>query len=113
MAGTPLQYPVYAATLTLTTTPQNLLTLLQAIGGRYLNCPSSSRSYQIQADPANTPKALIGDENLALSPQQCGQVLSAGVVLTDRATMPYIAPFGSLWGASATSTALVNVMVWQ
>ena len=51
MPGTPLQYPLYACTVTVTTSSQRLLALIQALGGKYVNCAGSSQSFQVQPDP--------------------------------------------------------------
>lgn len=113
MAGTPLQYPLYACTVTVTNTPQNLLALIQAIGGKYKNCPGSSASYQLQADPANSNNILVGDENVAVSPQQCAALLAPGAGDSYATRCPYIGPIGSLWVVTSAATALLNLAVFQ
>jgi hypothetical protein len=114
MAGTPLQFAFCAFTLTLTTSPQNLLKLAQGLGGKYINMNSSGYSYQIQFDPNNGANILIGDENVAVSPQQCAIVGVPGAGDSQGTRVPYIAPFGCLWGVAAgAGAALINVAVFQ
>lgn len=108
----PFQNPVYACTVALTGTAQNLLALVQAKGGRYANVQSSCRSYQMQLDPASASGALIGDENVAASPQNCGLNLATGDGFLDRASVPGMAPIGSLFGVAAGSAATLNLMIF-
>lgn len=107
----PVQRPLYCCTITLTTAPQNLLAIVQALGGRFALCNASGQGYSLQADPSNTPNILIGDEGLTVSPQNCGLNLPAGATAGQQSQIPYTAPFGSLWGAAKSSTALLNITI--
>lgn len=115
MPGPVMQYPLYACTLTLTTTPANLLTLIRALGGKYANCSGGSASFQLQADPNNAQDIFVGDENVAISPQQCmARLVAAGGADSYAAVIPFNAPIGSVWVvAVASGTALLNVAVFQ
>lgn len=115
MAGTPLQYPLYACTVTAPqTTAVSLLGLIQALGGKYVNCPGSSAQYQLQFDPSNAANILVGDENTAISPQQCAVNGQPGGGVGVGVGMPYIGPIGSVYVvASISGAALLNVAVFQ
>lgn len=115
MAGTPLQKALYAGTVTAPqTTAVSLLGLLHALGGQYANIPGSCPSYQIQFDPQNATDILVGDENTAISPQQCAIRGQPGGGDSYATRVPYIGPIGSLYVvAVASGAALLNVAVFQ
>jgi hypothetical protein len=115
MAGTPLQQPLYACTITAPpTTAVSILSLIRALGGRYANCPGSSASFQIQWDPNNGTNILMGDENTAISPQQCAVNMGPGGADSYSQRPPFSAPIGSLYVvATGAGAALINVAVFQ
>ena len=77
----------YGCTVTVPTSPTSLLALIQALGGRYANIPSSCRSYQIQPDTTNTVHILVGDAAVAVSTQNCAMNLPAATSFLDVAIM--------------------------
>jgi hypothetical protein len=115
MAGTPLQKALYTGTVTAPiTTAVSLLGLIRALGGQYANVPGSSASYQLQFDPNNGTNILLGDENTALSPQQCAYNASPGGADSYSQRPPYIGPIGCLYVVAVGSgAALINFAVFQ
>ncbi len=110
MAGTPLPRPLWACTLSIST-KVSLLAAIRALTGNYSDCPGSARAYQLQPDPANSAAILIGDENVAVSPQQCGVNMAAGSGLFYGATSPALAPISSLYAVAVSGPQLLNLMV--
>ena len=88
-----------------------LLSLIQGLGGNYASCPGSSRSYNWQCDPANGANVLVGDENVAISPQQCGLNMAPGVGFLDRASTPAMTPLGSVYVLAVSGSQKLNVWV--
>ncbi len=111
MAGTPLARALYCPTVTVTGAAANLLALIRAKGGIYTDCPGSSRNYTLMPDGANSDNILIGDETVALSPQNCGLNMPKGSGAYYSATLPAMAPLGSLYVLAASGSQLLNVIV--
>jgi hypothetical protein len=105
--------PLYGCTVTIGTTPTQLLALIHALGGKYANCPGSSRSWNIQTDISNSDYVLAGDENVALSPQQCFYNFGGGgFTFLDRAEIPGLAPIGSIYVVAHAAGQLLNIAVF-
>ncbi len=97
--------------MTVTGAAANLLALIRAKGGIYTDCPGSSREYTLNPDATNGAGILIGDENVALSPQNCGINMPAGSGAYYSATLPAMAPLGSLYVLAVSGSQLLNVVV--
>jgi hypothetical protein len=70
---------LYGITISVPTTPQPLLPLLQAIQSSLQAILQNVGTIQVQADQTNAGNfVLIGDSTLSVSPQQCAAKLSAG-----------------------------------
>ena len=110
--GAPLTRPLTGVTISITA-KQNILAQIQAIGGVYANVASSARSWNIQLDPASTcGLCLLGDENVALSPQQCFLNMGLNFTMLDRASMPGMCPIGSVYAVPDAGTAILNIAVF-
>lgn len=113
----PINRPLYTGSLTLSTSPKNLLALIRAIAspaGFYTNVPGATRAYSLQADPANSngDNILVGDENLTLSPQNCGVNMVPGSSLNREATTPAMGPLGAIYVAASTGSPILNFAVY-
>ena len=102
--------PLYACTVTVTNSRQSLLALIQATNTKNAGCPGSSRSWNVQFEPSSSGDIYLGDE--AVSATNCGLHVQVGGGFLDRASIPGIAPIGSIWVVTGTGTAKLNVMVF-
>ncbi len=109
--GAPLARPLIGVTVTVTGAAANLLALIRAKGGIYANTPGSSRNYTIQPDGANSDNILVGDEGVSISPQNAGLNMPKGSGAYYSATLPAMAPLGSLYVLAASGSQLLNVIV--
>ena len=110
--GAPLTRALSGVTITVSA-KTNILAAIQALGGVYANVASSSRSWNIQLDPTSTCNyCLAGDENVAISPQQCFFYMGLNFTFLDRASLPGMCPIGSVYVVPDTGNAILNIAVF-
>lgn len=108
-----LQRPAYGVSVTVTSSAQSLLALIHAVSSPaqfYTNVQGSCRSWNVQLDPDSGQDVYLGDDNVSTS--SCGIRLQSGGGFLDRASIPGMAPIGSIFAVTASGSSKLNIFVF-
>lgn len=99
--------------LTVTTTPQNLLAMMLAVDP---STPARGREITLQNDPGNSVNIRVGggpsNPSGVVSPSNCGYVLPSGISRTYRSDeRDNSVPLAQIYVRTDTGTAQLNVEV--